>query len=148
LVFNGWMGHPFHQRESAVPQWECEVNTAPGCRKTWHLKRHMLNVNCVRMMWHDQQVVFDYAHWFAHMLVHKTQHVSTHCCSIQHTASNEGIILHLYTVQCIGVKCSTGGNAQIRPPFDHHLCRKPETFGHSMCCKCDSIKHRVCPVQP
>jgi hypothetical protein len=118
--------HPFHQRESAVPQWECEMNTAPGRRKTWHLKCHMLKVNCIRMMFrmvcHDQQVLFDYAHRVAYMSVHTTQHVCTQCCSIKHAASNEGIILHLQTVPCIGVKCSTGGNTKIRPPFDHHLC--------------------------
>ena len=81
-----------------------------------------------------------------HTGLHTTQYVCTQCCSTQHAASNEGIILHLHTVQCIGVKCSTGGNTQIRPLFDHHLCWKPETFGHNACRKCDSIKHRVHPV--
>jgi len=55
------------------------------------------------------------------------------CWGIKQAALNEAIILHLHAVQCIGVKCSTGGNTQIRPPFDHHLRSKPETFGHSAC---------------
>jgi len=82
-----------------------------------------------------------------------TQHVGTYNAACLHTVLQYttcciewGCYFTSPHVQCKAVKCSAGGNTQIRPPFDHHLCWKPETFGHSACRKSDSIKHRVGPV--